>query len=247
MPRSARISTSSRSCSVSSSSLRLVKTPAMLLDSSFDDRDRPSFSRWNQLGRGAGCDVLSGSAAFCSTFLATVTLPAGRTRRAMQAARRSAPEFQAVPGLAARPARAGTALPAVRARVSWQARPEPPAAPAPAFPRACSERARAPGLPRSRLDFGRRRCRLGLGRHGLFGRRGRRRFRRARRLDRHRLRDGLRSGVAGSAAVLRVSRSSAPKSSGGSASVSAGGASASWRPKENTFLMKPNAIAAIRP
>ena len=41
MPRSAWISTSSRSCSVSSSSLRLVKTPAMLPVSSREERDRP--------------------------------------------------------------------------------------------------------------------------------------------------------------------------------------------------------------
>ena len=41
MPRSARISTSSRSCSVSSSSLRLVKTPAMLLDSSLRRARQP--------------------------------------------------------------------------------------------------------------------------------------------------------------------------------------------------------------
>ncbi len=74
MPRSARISTSSRSCSVSSSSLRLVKTPAMLPVSSRDERASPSLMRWNQERLGAGSGAFSGS-AFCSTFLVTVTLP----------------------------------------------------------------------------------------------------------------------------------------------------------------------------
>ncbi len=74
MPRSARISTSSRSCSVSSSSLRLVKTPAMLPESSRDERASPSLMRWNQERLGAGSGAFCGS-AFCSTFLVTVTLP----------------------------------------------------------------------------------------------------------------------------------------------------------------------------
>ena len=86
MPRSARMSTSSRSCSASSSSLRLVNTPAMLLDSSREDRARPCLSRMNQAGRAAaGSGAVSG-AVVPVTARPTVIRPlspcAGRRRPA---------------------------------------------------------------------------------------------------------------------------------------------------------------------
>lgn len=62
---------------VSSSSFRLVNTPAMLLESSRDERDRPLRRRWNHDVRGGGATMTGCGSAFCSTFLATVTLPAG--------------------------------------------------------------------------------------------------------------------------------------------------------------------------
>ena len=66
-----RINTSSKSCSVSSSNLRLVKMPVMESDNSRDDRDSPAFRRWyhEAFGRGG----VSTGAATASTVLPTLS------------------------------------------------------------------------------------------------------------------------------------------------------------------------------
>ena len=261
MPRSARISTSSSSSSVSSSSLRLVKMPAIEPISSREERDRPSRSRWNQLLRGSGAGPAGRSLGLLFDQLADGDL-AGGTRsgnrgrcgrrrgggRHRRYERRMGPRLpgegralrQAVPGL--RPVRDETR--------SAARQPRPPARPGStgsalgvstgAGSSAGGDRTSSSG--RRRLDRRGRRAVHFAGRvdgpAGLPSKIGSA----APASESGRGRLASATAAAGGPAVISLS---AAKLSGASGSSSAGRSSTSFLPKEKTFLMKPKAMAAV--